>query len=108
MSKTILQVNYSFTSSHEDYTKLVTPLAEPISAVPGLVWKVWLMNESDRQAGGIYFFETRQSANEFMNSQAIADFVSQPTITDVSAKMFEPDESLSQVTRGPINIQKSV
>ena len=81
MSKTILQVNYRFTSSRSQHVQMVTPLAEPLSQVPGLIWKIWLMNEADSEAGGIYLFESRESASAFMNSQAIADFVAQPTIT---------------------------
>lgn len=108
MSKTILQVNYGFTSSRKDHTELVTPLAEPLASVPGLVWKVWLMNEANNEAGGIYLFESRDAADTFMNSEAINSFVSHPTIINVSAKMFKPDETLSQVTRGPIKVGESV
>ena len=108
MSKTILQINYTFTLSRADHTALVTPLAEPIAAVEGLAWKVWLMNEANLEAGGIYLFESRETTEAFMNSQAIADFVAQPTITNISAKMFDPDESLSRVTRGPLKVGETV
>ena len=104
MPKAILQVNYHFTSSHGQHVQMVTPLAEPLSGVPGLIWKIWLMNEADSEAGGIYLFENRDAANAFMNSQAIAEFVAQPSITSVSAKMFEPNEILSRVTRGPLEM----
>lgn len=106
MSKAILQVNYRFTSSRSQHVQMVTPLAEPLSGVPGLIWKIWLMNEAESEAGGIYLFESREAANAFMNSQAIADFVAQPTISSVSAKLFEPDESLSRVTRGPLEMRQ--
>ena len=104
MSKTILQINYQFTSSLTDFTAMVTPLAEPISGVPGLVWKIWLMNEAAKEAGGIYLFESRDAAQAFVNSQGVKDFASHPMISAVSAKMFDPDESLSKVTRGPITM----
>lgn len=108
MSKIVLQVNYAFTSSVEEHRQLVTPMAEPISAVPGLIWKVWLMNEADKEAGGIYLFESSEAANGFMNSDAVASFVSQPTVTNVSAKMFSPDETLSRVTRGPLAVTETI
>ena len=104
MSKTILQINYQFTSSLADFTAMVTPMAEPISGVPGLVWKIWLMNEADHEAGGIYLFESRDAAQAFTNSEAIKSFAAQPSITNLSAKMFEPDEALSKVTRGPLTV----
>jgi hypothetical protein len=105
MPKAILQVNYNFTMSHADFLTLVAPLAEPLSAVPGLIWKIWLTNPAESEAGGIYLFENAESASAFMASQAIADFAAQPGITNIRAKMFEPDERLSQVTRGPLDVR---
>ena len=104
MSKTILQINHKISSSRSEYTELVNPLAEPIAAVDGLLWKIWLINEADHEAGGIYLFENQASAQAFMNSQTVADFVAHPMISDVSAKLFEPDEQLSHVTRGPLGL----
>ena len=102
MSKTILQINYQFTSSVSDFTKLVTPMAQPIAAVPGLAWKIWLINETGGEAGGIYLFESREAAQAFVGSDAVKSFASHPTITNVNAKMFEPDEALSKITRAPL------
>jgi len=105
MSKTILQINYQFTSSLADFTKLVTPMAEPIAAVPGLAWKIWLMNEAGREAGGIYLFESQEAAQGFVNSDAVKSFASHPTIANVNAKMFAPDEALSKITRAPLDVK---
>jgi hypothetical protein len=93
MSKTILQINYKINAS---------PMAEPIAQAPGLLWKIWLMNEADREAGGIYLFESREAAQGFLTSAAVKDFAAHPMISEVSAKMFNPDETLSKVTRGPV------
>lgn len=108
MSKTILQVNYGYTSTAEEHTKFVTPMADPISQVPGLLWKVWLMNEQDKEAGGIYLFESREAASNFVTSAAVTDFAAHPSITNVNAKMFEPNEALSQITRGPLKMNQPV
>ena len=45
----ILQINFKFHMAREQYEAAVAPLAEPIAAVPGLVWKVWLMNEAEQE-----------------------------------------------------------
>ncbi len=102
MSKVILQVNYSFSSSRAEHATLVTPMAEPIAAVGGLQWKIWLMNEDVHEAGGIYLFDSAESAQAFATSAPVTAFLSHPTISNVSAKMFEPVENLSRITRGPI------
>jgi Putative mono-oxygenase ydhR len=108
MSKTILQINYKFNSSRADHSALVTPMAEAIAAVPGLVWKVWLMNEADREAGGIYLFESREAAQGFVSSPAVKGFAAQPSLSAFSVKLFEAVESLSKITRGPLAIPIAV
>jgi hypothetical protein len=108
MTKTILQINYKFTPPRSDHTALVTPMAEAIAAVPGLIWKVWLMKEADQEAGGIYLFESRASAQAFVSSPAVAEFAAHPSISAVNAKMFEPVESLSRITRGPLTVAEPV
>src|SRR5262249_30820130 len=105
MSKTILQINYQFKSSVAEFTQLVTPNADFIAAVPGLVWKVWLLNEADREAGGIYLFESQEAAQAFANSDAIKGFASHPIIANLNAKMFAPDEALSKITRAPLDMK---
>ena len=108
MAKTILQINYTFNSSRADHTASVTPMAEYIAAVPGLVWKVWLMNEAEHEAGGIYLFESGEEAQAFVSSAAITDFAAHPSLTAFSVKMFEAVESLSKITRGPLMVAEKV
>jgi Putative mono-oxygenase ydhR len=108
VSKTILQINYKFKDSRADHTAMVTPMAEAIAAVPGLVWKVWLMNEADHEAGGIYLFESREAAQGFVGSPVVQAFAAHPTLHSFSVKMFEPVESLSMITRGPLAIPVAV
>lgn len=104
MSQKILQINFKFTSSAADYVKLVAPFADPIGAVPGLDWKVWLVNEKNREAGGIYLFKDEPSANAYLNGEIVMGLKKQPTLMDISAKLFDVEESLTQKTRGPLKV----
>ena len=102
MAKTLLQINYSFDASRAEHTALVTPMADYIASVPGLVWKVWLMNEAEHEAGGIYLFESSEEAQAFVSSAPVASFAAHPSLSAFSVKMFEAVESLSKITRGPL------
>jgi putative monooxygenase ydhR len=104
MSQKLLQINLKFTTSAADYVKLVAPFADPIGAVPGLDWKVWLMNEKDHEAGGIYLFKDESSANAYLSGEIVAGLKKQPTIKDISAKLFDVEETLTKKTRGPIKV----
>lgn len=102
MSQKILQINFKFHVSSTEYETAVTPLAEPIAAVPGMLWKVWLMNEADQEAGGIYLFEDGKSLDAYLNSEIVAGIVSHPALSDFSVKQFELMSAVSEVTRGPV------
>jgi Putative mono-oxygenase ydhR len=108
MTMTILQINYKFNSSRADHTTLVMPATEFIAAFPGLVWKVWLMNEADHEAGGIYLFESREAAQAYVSSPPIVAFAAHPSLSALSVKMFEAVEALSMITRGPLAIPEKV
>ena len=104
MSKTILQINYKFSSSRAGHTELVSPLAEPIAGVDGLIWKIWLMNEKEREAGGIYVFEDEKSLGAFLSGKLAAKVTSHPAISDMTVKQFENMDEITAITRGPIDI----
>jgi len=99
MSQKILQINFKFHVSRAEYAAAVAPLAGSIAASPGLLWKVWLMNEVEQEAGGIHLFEDRNSLNAYLNSEIVAAIVSNPILSDYSVKQFEVMKDVSEVTR---------
>ena len=102
MSQKILQINFKFHVPRTDYETAVAPLAEPIAAVSGLLWKVWLMNEADQEAGGIYLFADGKSLDDYLNSEIVAGIVSNPALSDFSVKTFAVMPDVSEVTRAPL------
>jgi hypothetical protein len=102
MTQKLLQINFTITSSAKDYATLVAPFVDPIAKTPGLEWKVWIFNEQNHEAGGIYLFRDEASVNAYMHGDIVAGLGKQPTIKDISAKIFDVDETLTQKTRGPI------
>ena len=61
MSQQILQVNMNFSIPRADLETAWLGAAQPISDTPGLLWKVWLINEEKKEAGGIYLFENEDA-----------------------------------------------
>jgi hypothetical protein len=103
MSGKILQINFKFNVPRASYEEAVTPLADPISAVPGLQWKVWLMNEGDSEAGGIMCFDDQASLQAYLDGPIAAGIVSHPALSDFSVKVFEVMADQTAVTRGPVH-----
>jgi hypothetical protein len=102
MAQTIVQVNFKLNVSGKVYEQAVAPLAQPMADVAGLQWKIWLLNESSHEAGGIYLFEDQDSANAFLNGPLVAQVKSAPILSDLSAAQFAVMESLTEITHGPL------
>ena len=98
----ILQLNFNFDVTAADYEETVSALAEDFAAVPGLRWKVWLLNESESEAGGIYLFEDEASRQAFLESELAGTVMAHPALRDFSAKLFDVMEEVTAITRGPV------
>ncbi len=102
MSGKILQLNFKFNVTGSEYEQAVTPLANPIAAVEGLRWKIWIINEAEGEAGGIHLFEDEASVNAYLEGPIAAQVTSHPALSDFSVKQFDVMEDQTAVTRGPI------
>jgi hypothetical protein len=101
MSQKILQVNLKFNIPKTELEKAWLEVAQPIADFPGLRWKVWLMNEAEREAGGIHLFESETAARSYL-AGPVEQTKSDPAVSDISAKLFDVLEAHTAVTRGPV------
>lgn len=101
MSARILQVNFKFSVSRAEYEQTAASLAGSFAEVQGLRWKVWIMNEADNEAGGIYLFEDDASLQDFLAGPLAAQVTNHPAFSDMSAKQFEVMPAITAITRGP-------
>jgi hypothetical protein len=104
MSEKLLQLNFKFNVSAADYEGAVAPLAQDFAAVPGLRWKIWLMNEDQHEAGGLYMFEDAQSLSVYLEGPLAEGVKSHPALSEFSAKTFDIMDNLTAVTRGPVKV----
>jgi hypothetical protein len=102
MSGKILQINFKFNVTASEYVEAVTPLASDIADVPGMLWKVWLMNEAENEAGGIYWFQDEESLKAYLDGPIVAGIASHPALEDISVKAFDSISQLSEITNGPV------
>ena len=99
MSVKILQINYKLNGPRAEYENENLPYAQPIADIPGLRWKVWIINEAQSEAGGIYLFDNDAAVQAFMNGPIIAEMKGDPTL---SIKAFDVIAELTAITRGPV------
>lgn len=102
MAGKLLQLNFRFNVPRAEYEQAVAPLADDFAQVPGLVWKIWLMNEVESEAGGIYLFEDESALAAYLDGPLAGAVKSHPALSDMSVKRFDVIEDLTAVTRGPV------
>ena len=102
MAARMMQLNFKFGVSGKDYEEAVSALANDFAAVPGLRWKIWMINETEQEAGGIYLFDDEASVNAFLKSPLANKVTSHPALSEFSVKQFDVMGDLTAVTRGPL------
>jgi len=102
MSGKVLQINFRLKTSTSEYQSLCQSVAQAFAAVPNLRWKIWILNDREKEAGGIYLFENERALNDFLSGPLAAQVKSHPALSDFSAKAFDVMEDVTAVTRGPV------
>ena len=105
MSLKVLQLNFAFNVSATEYQQLVAPYASQFAALPGLRWKIWMIDADKHEAGGIYLFEDEASLTTFLEGSFAAAIMAHPALSDFSAKTFDIIPDLTAITRGPVEEQ---
>lgn len=98
----ILQINFSFAAPAGQYQTLVDSVAPAFRDVPGLVWKIWLLNPSAQEAGGLYLFDSQDSLDAYRNGPLLAQLRALPFLRHISIKQFEIMPEATAQTRGPL------
>ena len=78
--------------------------AHKIAVWPGLIWKIWIAEPTQLLFGGIYLFENEASAKAYLEGPIGKSIRAIPDISDFDAQLFEIEEKLSAVTRGPLSL----
>jgi hypothetical protein len=102
MSGRILNVIFKFNVTGDEYTDAVQPLVDDVAKVPGLQWKIWILNESESQAGGIHLFEDEAACNNYLESPLVGIITSHPALSDFDVKQFDVMADETAATRGPV------
>ena len=99
----LLQVNYhrDHGQDNHDQAEYLLSAAERISGVPGLQWKVWIYDDENQAAGGIYVFDSEEQARAF--GDGLPESLGKlPGVSGIDRRYFDIDEHLSAITRGPV------
>lgn len=98
----IVQVNFPMQGPWgEEMAAAYGTLAKSINDEPGFIWKVWIENETEQSAGGIYLFEDRATGQAYvdMHTKRLAGF----GITGAEFRISETNEALTALNHGRLS-----
>ena len=105
MDARILQVNFSLDGmSPAEYDRACRDFAPPVAAVPGLCWKIWLLNEGEGRAGGLYLFDDARALRDFAAGPIVAGLREAPFVRDLEVREFGVMPDHSALTRAPLAV----
>ncbi|EFC42717.1 predicted protein [Naegleria gruberi] len=97
----LLQVHFKFNGPFgEEMSEQLKGLAESINREPGFLWKVWTESKENQEAGGIYLFESEETARAYleMHTARLKNF----GVDHVEAKVFDVNEPLSVINNAKL------
>src|SRR5215813_5960374 len=98
----ILQINFNLNAPVAEYQKLVDSVAHAFLDMPGLQWKIWLLNPAAQEAGGIYLFDSQTSLDAYVNGPLVAKLKELTAVRNISIKQFDVMPEVTALTRGPV------
>lgn len=100
---TIVQINFDYDVSEDELEQRSNPeRAKIFHGVEGLCWKVWLRDADRRESGGIYLFDSRASAQAYVDGPIATAVCNLPDSFNHSIKIFDVRENVSAVTGAPL------
>jgi len=93
-------VQYRITGDPRDYQSRAAQIAPQLARLPGLCWKLWLLDPTSGGAAGIYLFSDAAAAAAFLAGPALSSLRQDPAIADVSARSLGVLTDLSLTTFG--------
>jgi len=96
----LLQVDFEYQGPFgEVMSGALKELAESINHEPGMIWKLWTENEKTQHAGGVYLFQDATTAQAYLEMHSSR--LKAMGITEVRGKIFDINETLSVINKGP-------
>lgn len=102
MTKKVLTVKYNYSMPTEEFRKITSSVAAKFLEIPGLSWKIWLINEDRKEAGGVYLFDSATDLEPFLNSNLFAALTNDPAFSNLQSDSFDVAEAQSIITKAPL------
>jgi hypothetical protein len=97
-SEKLLQLTFRYEGPYE---AMVGILARSLANAPGLIWKDWLVNEAEAEAGGVYLFSDAGALESYLRGPILSNIQYQDGVYDLSLKTFDTLNEIALVAFSP-------
>ena len=101
MSKKIFTTKFTYNIASEELKKIMPAVAAKFSQIPGCIWKIWIINEENNEAGGVYLFESLSELDQYINSALFSSVAKNPAFSNLQINSFDVSETASAITGAP-------
>src|SRR5947207_15958347 len=84
-----VQIQFDLRCSPDEYRAQAEHVAGAIAGAPGLLWKLWIIDEQRQRAGGVYLFSDRPAATAYLEGPIIARLRANPALAGVDVHLFD-------------------
>lgn len=70
--------------------------------IPGLQWKIFTKDPSQKQSCGIYLFDTLESANAYVQGERVQQMKDSPDLRNISVRVSQVLEQASILAGAPL------
>jgi hypothetical protein len=102
MTQKVFTAKFNYSMPTEEFKKGTSVSAPKFSEIPGLSWKIWLINEDRKEAGGVYLFESAEALEQFMNGPLFERLANNPAYSNLQINTFSVAEAPSLITDAPL------
>lgn len=90
----------------EEYVEIGRERAESINNEKGFIWKIWTEDAESKKAGGIYLFDTRENAENYIEMHV--ERLNKLGFKHFQSKVFEINTGLTEINKGPLEAAKFI
>jgi Putative mono-oxygenase ydhR len=101
-AKKVFTTKFNYSMPTEELNKIMPVVAPKFSEIPGCCWKIWLINEDQKEAGGVYLFESAAKLEQYLDSNLFASVANNPAFSNLQTNTFGISESASEITGAPL------
>jgi hypothetical protein len=98
--KVNLQIQFDLRCTPAEFRAHADQVAAAFAAVPGLLSKLWILDEERGRGGGVYLFADRGAATTYLEGPIVSGLRANPAIAGMDVRLFDVLEGPSVITRG--------